>query len=284
MSKLCIVSDSSINISEELAQELNIKIAPLSIIVNEQEYQDQVNMSPKALIELLEAGSVVTTAQPNLGLLDTMMEQLKSENYDHIIVFSLSSHLSGTYQAFALAANNHDLDNITIVDTLTLAGPMKDVVIKAAQMAQANASVDEILEMTKPVLKLTRSYLFPHTLDQLKRGGRVSATVATLSSLLRIKPLLILENNGLTIDKFATARTEAKIFDLIINDIRDDVLKHKDMKLHVLHCDGAEIAQRLVDLLNQEFGEVAIEVSVLPAVLAAHAGVKSVALQLSKVL
>lgn len=284
MSKLCIVSDSSINISEELAQELNIKIAPLSIIVNEQEYQDQVNMSPKALIELLEAGSVVTTAQPNLGLLDTMMEQLKAENYDHIIVFSLSSHLSGTYQAFALAANNHDLDNITIVDTLTLAGPMKDVVIKAAQMAQANASVDEILEMTKPVLKLTRSYLFPHTLDQLKRGGRVSATVATLSSLLRIKPLLILENNGLTIDKFATARTEAKIFDLIINDIKDDVLKHKDTKLHVLHCDGAEIAQRLVDLLNQEFGEVAIEVSALPAVLAAHAGVKSVALQLSKVL
>lgn len=284
MSKLCIVSDSSINISEELAQELNIKIAPLSIIVNEQEYQDQVNMSPKALIELLEAGSVVTTAQPNLGLLDTMMEQLKSENYDHIIVFSLSSHLSGTYQAFALAANNHDLDNITIVDTLTLAGPMKDVVIKAAQMAQANASVDEILEMTKPVLKLTRSYLFPHTLDQLKRGGRVSATVATLSSLLRIKPLLILENNGLTIDKFATARTEAKIFDLIINDIRDDVLKHKDMKLHVLHCDGLEIAQRLVELLNQEFEGITIEVAALPAVLAAHAGIKSVALQLSKVL
>lgn len=284
MSKICIVSDSSINISEALAKELDIIVAPLSVIIDEKEYQDQVEMSPQALIDLLEKGTLVTTAQPNLGLLDTMMETLKQADYDHIIVFSLSGHLSGTYQAFVLAANNHELDNITILDTQTLAGPMKDVVIQAAKMVKAGHSVADILKMADTVFSMTRSYLFPHTLDQLKRGGRVSATVATLSSLLKIKPLLILENNGLTIDKFATARTEAKIFDLMIKDIQTDVENGENMKLHVLHCDGIDIAQRLEAELRKHFKDVEIEVASLPAVLAAHAGIKSVALQLSKTL
>lgn len=284
MSKICIVTDSSAGVTQEEAKNLNILIAPLSIIVDEVEYQDQVNMSAAQLIGMLKDEKVPTTAQPNLGLLDTMMEQLKEENYDHILVISLSSHLSGTYQAFRLAADTHEMDNVEVVDALTLAGPVKDIVIAAAKMAKENKSKEEILAMTHSVIAMTKSYLFPNTLDQLKRGGRVSSTVAALSSLLKIKPLLLLENAGTTIEKNATARTDAKIFDLIIKGFKEDNIEAGKNKLHILHCEGLEIAERFAELAKSAFGEIELEIAELPAVLAAHAGIKSIAVQSSLVL
>src|SRR5690554_1745661 len=283
MSKICIVADSSTGITQLQAKKLGVEIAPLSIIVDKKEYQDEVDMTADQLIQLLNEEAVPTTAQPNLGLLDEMMERIKKENYDHIIVFSLTSHLSGTYQAFVLAAKNHDITNISLVDSKTLAGPVKDVVLKAVEMVNTNASVEEILAMANTVFAMTKSYLFPNTLDQLKRGGRVSSTVATLSSLLKIKPLLVLENDGTTIEKSGTARTEAKIFDMMIDGLKDDV-KVGVSKVHVLHCDGIEIAQRFASVLKDKLGNVDVEIEKLPAVLAAHAGIKSIAVQTSLVL
>lgn len=284
MSKICIVTDSSTGISKEVAEKLNIIVAPLSIIVDEKEYQDQVDMNAAQLITLLKAGKVPTTTQPNLGLLDTMMERLKKENYEHIIVFALNSYLSGTYQAFQLAADTHELKNVTVVDTLTLAGPLKDIAMQAAKMAKDNASKEDILAMAKTIMTMTKSYLYPHTLEQLKRGGRVSATAATLSSLLKIKPLLILANGGKTIEKEATARTENKIFELIIQGFKDDGIQAGKNKLHVLHCEGEEIAEKFIALANEAFNGIEIEIAELPAVLAAHAGIKSVAVQSSLVM
>jgi DegV family protein with EDD domain len=284
MSKICIVADSSTNIDLQQAKQLGIEIAPLSIIVNDKEYQDQVDMSPAELIALLKEKAVPTTSQPNLGLLDGMMKNLKSQNFDHIIVFTLSSFLSGTHQAFRLAATDNDIENIDIVDSLTIAGPLKDVVLKAAEMAKAGATKEEILAMAKTVFSMTTSFLFPNTLDQLKRGGRVSPAVAALSSLLKIKPLLMLKNGGTTIEKFNTARTETKIFDLMLDEFESQEVKAGTHKVHVLHCEGLDVAESFISNLKTRFGDIAVEVSELPAVLAAHAGIKSIAVQASLVL
>jgi DegV family protein with EDD domain len=284
MSKICIVADSSTNINLQQAKQLGIEIAPLSIIVNDKEYQDQVDMAPSRLIELLKEKAVPTTSQPNLGLLDGMMKNLKSQNFDYIIVFTLSSFLSGTHQAFRLAATDNDIENIDIVDSLSIAGPLKDVVLKAAEMAKAGATKEEILAMSKTVFAMTTSFLFPNTLDQLKRGGRVSPAVAALSSLLKIKPLLMLKNGGTTIEKFNTARTETKIFDLMLDEFEKQEVKAGTHKIHVLHCEGLDVAESFITNLKTRFGDIEVEVSELPAVLAAHAGIKSIAVQASLVL
>ena len=198
-------------------------------------------------------------------------------------MISLSSHLSGTYQAFRLAADTHEMNNVTVVDTLSVAGPVKDIAIRAGMMAKNNASKDEILSMAQAIIDMTKSYLFPNTLDQLKRGGRVSSTVATLSSLLKIKPLLMLANGGTTIEKEATARTDSKVFDMIVQGFMDDNIQVGVNKLHVLHCEGLEIAKKFIEVANKTFEGIEIEIAELPAVLAAHAGIKSIAVQSSLV-
>lgn len=285
MSKICIVADSSCLIELQQAKELGIEIAPLSIILDGKEYQDQVEMTGAQLRAKLQEKAVPKTAQPNLGLLDGIMKKLKAQNYDDIIVFSLTSNLSGTFSGFNLAVNENEMTNVTVVDTLTLAGPVRDIVLKAAAMVKAGASKQEILDMAQSVMDFTVGYLFPETLDQLKRGGRVSPAVATLSSLLKIKPLLVLENKGTTFEKAGTARTEAKIFEMMLDGFAANGLdKVKNGKLVILHCAALETAQRFEAAAKSRFGNIVTEISELPAVLTAHAGLGAISVQSSLVL
>lgn len=283
MSNILIVTDSTICMTVEEAKASGIEMVPLSVLVDGQEYRDQVNLSSAELVAKLRAKAVPKTAQPNLGLLDELMKQWKAENYDHIIVFSLSAHLSGTYQAFRLAATENDLTNITIVDTLTLAAPLRHVTVRAVEMVRAGASVDDILAMGKAVFDDTVSYLYPETLEQLNRGGRVSNGVTLLSSLLKIKPILVLENAGVKIDKLGTARTETKVFDMIIEDLKKNNITKETHKLYVLHCEALDTANRAKDALVAAFGDIALETLELPAVLAAHAGLGTIAIQAARI-
>lgn len=283
MSKILIVTDSTICMTVEEAKAAGIEMVPLSVLVDGQEYRDQVNLSSAELVAKLRAKSVPKTAQPNLGLLDELMKQWKEENYDHIIVFSLSAHLSGTYQAFRLAATENDVNNITIVDSLTLASPLRHVAVRAVEMVKAGATVDEILAMGKKVFDDTVSYVYPETLEQLNRSGRVSNGVTLLSSLLKIKPILVLENAGVKIDKLGTARTETKVFDMIIEDLKKNHIEKETHKLYVLHCEALDTADRAKNALVAAFGDIDIETLELPAVLAAHAGLGTIAIQAARI-
>jgi DegV family protein with EDD domain len=283
MSKILIVTDSTICMTVEEAKAAGIEMVPLSVLVDGQEYRDQVNLSSAELVAKLRAKSVPKTAQPNLGLLDELMKQWKEENYDHIIVFSLSAHLSGTYQAFRLAATENDVSNITIVDSLTLASPLRHVAVRAVEMVKAGATADEILAMGKKVFDDTVSYIYPETLEQLNRSGRVSNGVTLLSSLLKIKPVLVLENAGVKIDKLGTARTETKVFDMIIEGLNKNHVAKETHKLYVLHCEAQETANRAKAALVEAFGDINIETLELPAVLAAHAGLGTIAIQAARI-
>jgi DegV family protein with EDD domain len=282
MSNILIVTDSTICMTVEQAKAAGIEMVPLSVLVDGQEYRDQVNLSSAELVAKLRAKAVPKTAQPNLGLLDELMKQWKSDNYEHIIVFALSAHLSGTYQAFRLAATENDMKNLTLVDSLTLASPLRHVSLRAVEMVKAGATVDEILAMAKSVFDDTVSYLYPENLDQLNRSGRVSNGVTLLSSLLKIKPVLVLENAGVKIDKLGTARTETKVFDMIVEDLKKNNISKDTHKLYLLHCEALDTANRAKDALVAAFGDITTEVLELPAVLAAHAGLGTIAIQAAR--
>jgi DegV family protein with EDD domain len=279
MNKTLIVTDSSICMDISEGKSQGIVIVPLSVILDEKEYQDQVEMTTANLVDALRAKKAPKTAQPNLGLLDRYMKEWKKEGYDNIIVFALTSHLSGTFQAFRLAATENDMTNLELVDTKTLAAAQREVVVNAAKLASQGASKEEILASANKVLATTFSYLFPETLEQLKRGGRVSPAAAALSSLLKIKALLFLENNGTTIEKMGTARTESKIFEMILDDASNRQVQSQTHKLLVLHCEALETAERFMTAARNRFGDIAFELYELPAVLAAHAGLGTIAVQ-----
>lgn len=167
MPKILIVTDSSASIDLDVAKQHGIEIVPLSVELEGKVYRDQLDMSGAELIEKLKQKAAPKTSQPNLGYVNDLMVKWKSEGWDDIIIFSLSSNLSGTFQGYNLAKMDNDMDNVTIVDTFTLAGPLRDITFKAATMVKEGKSKEEILAMAQTVIDMTQGFLIPETLINL---------------------------------------------------------------------------------------------------------------------
>lgn len=279
MSKICIVTDSSVSLYPEEAKKLGIEIAPLSIMVDGKEFKDFLDIGPKEIIEALSTKKDLKTAQPNLGFLDEMMARLKNEKFDHIIVFSIASYLSGTYQAFRLAATNHDIENITFVDSRSAAASLRHVVIKARTMADNGESIETILAYADRVFKDSKTFILPDNIDQLVRGGRVKGPVAALINLLKVKLGLYIDYNVNTIEKFDTARTEAKLFMNVIEDLVKRGVKANTHKVYFPECDASGRVDTFIKALNEVIPGCETESIILPAGIAAHVGLNAFGIQ-----
>jgi len=284
MPKILIVTDSSASIDLDVAKQHGIEIVPLSVELDGKVYRDQFDMSGAELREKLKQKAAPKTSQPNLGYVNDLMVKWKSEGWDDIIIFSLSSYLSGTFQGYNLAKMDNDMDNVTIVDTCTLAGSLRDITFKAASMVKEGKSKEEILAMAQTVIDMTQAFLIPENLDQLVRGGRVSPTLKTVATLLKLRTLAVLRNKGKSFDKAGTSRTEAGVFKMVIDDFAEKGVAVGVTKFVICECEAVDIAERLKAALIERFGPVDVDVIQLPATLTAHAGLRAVSIQSSLVL
>lgn len=279
MRKICIVTDTASGLTSNEAIVNNIVLVPLSVLVNGKEYQDYFELTYNKLNDFLRAKADIKTSQPNLGLLNEVMVNLKSKDYDDILIFPISSKLSGTYQAFILATLQNQMTNVSIVDTGTLVGSQRYVTLCAAEMAKAGKSKEEIINVIMRILRETITYVLPENLDQLKRGGRISSNAATLSSLLKVKIGLVLGNYGDAFEKFATTRTDEKLFQTIFESMKKEGFNVDSHKAYILHAEGIPKLDKFISSFNRAFPNANYEIYDLPSVIAAHAGLNTVAIQ-----
>lgn len=280
MKNLAIVVDSSIGLTlEEQKNWEGLFVAPLSIIYNNIEYVDQVDITLEEVQDILSRNDLIKTSQPSVGVALELFEKIQKEGYEHILVLSLSSKLSGTYNSFSTAAKALDNNNVHVIDTLTLAGAVQEGIRYAQALDKAGKSIDEIVAMTNNFYNHTVSYVIPENLDQLKASGRISAAASALASLLKMRVLLRLENHGDTIEKFATARTESKIISTMISDINNSDFDPKKDKFRLLHSLAEERSLELKKHLEDLYDGIEVEISFLPAAVSGHAGNGTIAVQ-----
>lgn len=280
MKKIAFLCDSSIALDRDAALEQDIYIAPLSIIYDGKEYQDQITITGDELTELLKKQTVVKTSQPNIGIMIEMLEDLKTKDYDHIFILSVTSALSGTVNAFEHALQEVNMNNVTLIDTMTLAGPVQESIKVINKMNEAGKSIEEITTYLNDVFFMnTESYLYPDNLDQLKAGGRISAPAAALASMLKVKILLKLANHGKNIDKDAASRTEKKIFAKFVKDLEAIGFSHQKHVLYFPNLLAEDKVKRLEIELEKIFGPFEYHMIPLPAALGTHAGIGTLAIQ-----
>ncbi|KAF0226094.1 MAG: degV.3 [Erysipelotrichaceae bacterium] len=273
MSKIAIVTDSGTSITPKQAEELGIFVAPLQVIIDGTEFQDLITLQPKDIVEALRAKRDIKTSQPNVGFVEDLFHRLKAEGYDHVIVVSLSSVLSGTYQTFRLGAINAEVESMTsIIDTFSICGPCKHAVIVAKRMADEGKSVEEIVHIVNIIAKDSRTYILPDNLEQLIHGGRVKGATALLGTLLKIKLLLKIDHEVPAIEKLDTARTDVKLFQAIVEDMKARGNSPKTHKIYLPNCESADRAEAFKAYLNEKDPGYEFEFIVLPAGVAAHTG------------
>ncbi|MFV0380629.1 MAG: DegV family protein [Breznakia sp.] len=279
MKNYVIVVDTTSATNFEIANRYGMELIPLSIVINGKEFKDQVEITNEELYTQLENGVVPTTSQPNVGYLQEVMSSWKEKAYEAIFILTCSSDLSGTWSALHLAKKELQMDNAFVIDTRSVGAPILDAAIEAKKMAEQDAEVDEILAMLDLKFKNQFSFLYPKTLTQLKKGGRISPVAANMASLLKIKPLLYLKEDGSCVDKFGISRTEGKVVQLIVDKFKQLQINALTHKLYVSHANNEVGAKQTKKFLQAVFQDIECEILELPSVLTCHGGLGCITVQ-----
>ena len=217
-----IVVDSTADLSPEI--RANMHVVPLNVIFGQEEYQDSVSISAEEFYEKLVNSDVhPTTSQPTPVLFEETYRKLVEEGHE-VVVVTISSKLSGTYQSATIAASEFP-GKVFVVDSRNAALGTGVLAHYALELAEKGMSGQEILDEMIAIRSKVRLYAMVDTLEYLKRGGRVSPTVAFVGGVLNLKPLIAVRGAG-EIETVGKARGVKKGFamlnDFIQADDRDD--------------------------------------------------------------
>lgn len=193
--KTRIIVDSTADLSAEL--KTKVGVVPLTVHFGEEEYIDGVTIDHKTFYEkLVESDELPTTSQATPDSFIKEFQKIK-ENGDSAVVITISSKLSGTYQSAVIAAE--DFDNIYIVDSGSAAIGSGILAEMALKLADEGMNAREIAEKLNEEKEKIVIIALLDTLEYLKKGGRISKSVAFAGAVLNIKPVISVEGGEITV-------------------------------------------------------------------------------------
>ena len=222
MSKIRIVTDSSITIEPELVEKYNITVVPLSVMVDGVIYSDSDLREEGRFLDMMKhSKELPKTSQPPVGLFAETYEKLVKEGAEQIVAIHIMHTLSGTCEASRQGASLSGAD-VTVIDSGFTDQCLKFQVVEAAKLAEAGASLDEIVARVEEVKSKSELHIGVSTLENLVKGGRIGRVTGLLSSLLNIRVIMELKDYQLnTIAKGRGAKPFTKWLDSYINGIKD---------------------------------------------------------------
>lgn len=220
MRKVKIITDSTADLSKELIKELDIEVLPLGVNFGDDFYKDGVDIDTKTLYELVEKnGELPKTSAISPGAFILEFEKWINEGYD-VIYLGIGSTISGTFQSAMVAKSEFSDDNVFLVDSKNLSSGIALLVLKAVKFRDEGLSAKEIKERLEKLVPLVRSQFAIKVLDYLHKGGRASGTQALVGKVLRIRPIIKVNDGVLDVYKKPMG-TMIKACDIMLNDFLD---------------------------------------------------------------
>lgn len=278
-----ILTDSSADLTAELVAELGVEVIPLSFTMEDKtyfNYPDNRDIDPADFYARLRGGAMATTAAVNVADYTEAMEPILKEGKD-VLVLAFSSGLSATCHSAQIAAGElmeqYPDRKVYVVDTLCASLGQGLLVWYAANLKKQGKTMEEVRDWTEEH-KLNLCHWF--TVDDLhflKRGGRISAATAVLGTMLSIKPVMHVDNEGHLI-KVGTARGRNASLKALVDHMEQTVLDLKGQSIFISHGDCLADAQKVADDVKARFGVESIIINYVGPVIGAHSGPGTVAL------
>ncbi len=234
-----IISDSTSDLSGELKEKYNIEIIPLHVVMGEQEYLDGVNITPDDIYKWADANK--TTPKTSAAAINDCISVMKPiiDVGDEIVAFAISDSMSASGRVMKLAAEEIGAtEKVTVIDSMNLSTGIGHLVIEAAEMAAAGLSRSEIEAKIKELIPRVRASFVVDTLVYLARGGRCSSVAAMMGSVLKLHPMIVVENGAMSATKKYRGKIDKVVMDYA-NDLEDELLKAKPDRVFITHsgCD-----------------------------------------------
>ena len=249
MKKYVVMTDSGADLSLAEERQLNISVVRLPLILNQKTVIEEIEIERDQFIQSMKAGSTVKTAQPIVGDLLTLWDRHLLEA-EKILYIPLSSRLSGSYQSAKILSESYN-GRVVVADAKLVCYPLQYACTQAVLLLEDGRSVEEVKDIIENQAMMFAA-LIPSTLEYLKRGGRMSSAAAALGSLLKITPILKVEDGA--IDVLDKVRTHSKAIETALNAIAK--IEHpNEYHWYIVEADASDLAldlaKRLESLINQ---------------------------------
>ena len=275
--KIAILTDSSSSIYNINYDYDNLFMIDLPCFIGEEMYNDFMKYKDEQFYQAFSKTDLIPkTSQPSVAETLDKFEHIKSLGFTHIIYLPISKELSSTYANGHASKDLVEGIEVEIVDTKTTASILGAMAIEAARLAKSGFSVKEIIQKVLAMRDRSVYYVTVDDLTFLVKNGRLSNAKSIIAKIFRIKPIIILNDEGKLVS-IASART----YKGAIRELVNRVVKEFNPDTGVLHISYSGTKKDLAylkSLIQEVFAKCKIEVYTIPSTIIAHLGLTSIAL------
>ena len=283
MAEYRIITDSTTDLAPEMIRELGVQVAPLCYVMDGSTYHNIPGggeMSDQAFYQKLREGTMPTTTQINSEEFVALFTPVLEAGED-ILYIAFSSGLSGTCQSAHLAArelkDRFPERRVEVFDSLCASMGEGLLVYHAATRKNQGATMDEVLAWLKENVLHLCHWFTVDDLNHLKRGGRVSTATALVGTMLGIKPVLHVDDEGHLIP-VSKVRGRKQSLDAWVKKMEETAIDPKDQVVFLSHGDCLEDAQYVAKQVKEKLGVKEVKINFIGPVIGAHSGPGTVAL------
>lgn len=279
--KTAFVTDSGTGETIEQLSKDGVYSVPLQVSYDHLNFNDALDITIDEVYEKMREGKMLSTSLPSLGKIEELFSSLKNQGYERIFAVPICSGLSGTINAMEMTAKELGL-MFEYVDCHVTAVVQGYLIRLAKRLYEEGKSMEMIKEACAKVIHTTDTLLLPDDLMHLKRGGRLTPLAATLGGLLKIKPVLAInEQTKGKIDVAGKVRTMTRAMDTVIERMKQAGVD-AGFSITVAHADAPEQAEVYKEKIEAAIQGAQVNVIKLVSVVGVHTGRGCQALQYFK--
>lgn len=273
--RIAVVTDSNSGITQAEAKTLGVYVVPMPFMINDETFEEDINLTQEEFYSRLEEGADISTSQPSPETVMSLWDRLLTE-YDQVVHIPMSSGLSGSCQTALMLAEDYK-KKVYVVNNQRISVTQRQSALDAVDLAAAGLDGEQIRQVLERTRLDSSIYVTVDTLKYLKKGGRITPAAAALGTLLKIKPVLQIQ--GEKLDSFSKARTMKQAKNTMLAAMCHDLETRFDDKeaentwLEVAHTCNQEAAEEFVEEIREHFPKT-MEICVAPLSLsvACHIG------------
>ena len=280
MKEFIITTDTTCDLPDEYFNKHNLKVAPLYYNFDDVVYGDKNKLGPKEFYDKMRSGHMPTTMAVNPDTAKELFTDLLNQGYD-ILHIGFSSALSGSCSVTATVARDLCEEvagaNLKVIDSLCASLGEGLLVHKAVKLKEAGKTIDEIADWLENN-KLNLCHMFTvDDLHHLHRGGRVSKTTAIIGTLINVKPVLHVNNEGRLVP-LNNVRGRKKALVALVNQMEKRLPGFENDTVFISHGDSLEDAEYVASLVKERFGIQDILINYVSPTIGSHSGPGTIAL------
>jgi len=276
MRKVKVITDSTAYLPETIRKKYDIAVIPLTLIWNNETFQDGVDITPSQFYQRLQSSDTLpSTSQPSIEAFKEIFQQQIHAGND-IIAILISSRISGTVESALQAKQDLGTERVAIVDSRTSGMAMGLQVLSVAKLASQGASGSQCRTLAEQAREKTQVYFAVDTLEFLHRGGRIGGAKRLLGTMLDIKPILEMREGQ--IEAVDQVRTQRRATTRIIQLMDEAMEQDQKLLLAVMHSNAPQRARALLNQAQEKFTPVEAYLADLSPVIGTHVGPGTLAL------